>query len=264
MADLERELRELSAWLETPDPPDVTAQVRARLTAERTATSAPRLRIRAPRLRAAVPRLLAVRRRRRWRYAVVAALVAVLVAMLPPGRAALADAVTGLLRFAGITISTSPDPVLPTASPSPLPAQHPAELMQAQQAVAFPIRLPAALGPPERVLVADPDGSGGHRVVTLLWRGGAVRLDAFDGHLDPVFFKQAGAAAAEWTVVDGRQAVWIGAPHPVSYVDRSGVVREESARLAAETLIWERDGVTYRLEGAFTLTEAVEVAQSLT
>ncbi|GAA0363383.1 hypothetical protein GCM10009541_02040 [Micromonospora gifhornensis] len=264
MADLDRELRELSAWLETPDPPDVTAQVRARLTAERTATSAPRFQIRTPRLRAAVPRLRAVGRRRRWRYAVVAALVTLLVAVLPPGRAALADAVTGLLRFAGITISTSPEPVLPTASPSPLPAQHPAGLTQAQQAVRFPIRLPAALGPPERVLVADPDGSGGHRVVTVLWQGGAVRLDAFDGKLNPVFFKQAGGAGAEWTFVDGRQAVWIDAPHPVSYVDRSGVVREESARLAAETLVWERDDVTYRLEGAFTLTEAVEVAQSLT
>ncbi|AEB45947.1 hypothetical protein [Micromonospora maris] len=263
MADLERELRELSAWLDTPDPPDVTAQVRARLTAQHTATSAPRFRIGTPRLWAAVPRLWAVGRRRRWRYAVVAALVALLVAVLPPGRAALADAVTGLLRFAGITISTSPDPVLPTASPSPLPAQHPAELTQAQQAVRFPIRLPATLEPPERVLVADPDDTGAHRVVTVLWRSGAVRLDAFDGKLNPVFFKQAGGAGAEWTFVDGRQAVWIDAPHPVSYVDRSGVVREESARLAAATLIWEQDGVTYRLEGEFTLAEAVEVAQSL-
>ncbi|MEV6692077.1 hypothetical protein AB0M35_11485 [Micromonospora sp. NPDC051196] len=256
MADLERELRELSAWLETPDPPDVTAQVRARLTATRTSTAAPRL-------RAAAPRLLTAVGRRRLRYAVATALAALLVASLPPGRAALADAVTGLLRFAGITISTSSDPVPPTGSPSPLPAQRTAELAQAQQLVHFPIRLPVTLGPPERVLVADPDGTGGHRVVTLLYRGGEVRLDAFDGQLDPVFFKQASGSEAEWTEVDGRQAVWVGAPHPVSYVDRSGVVREESARLAAATLIWEQDGVTYRLEGEFTLTEAVEAAKSL-
>ncbi|TCB98475.1 hypothetical protein E0H26_08850 [Micromonospora zingiberis] len=250
MADLERELRELSAWLETPDPPDVTAQVRARLTAT---SDAP----------VAAPRLRAGGGRRRWRYALAAALAALLVAVLPPGRAALADAVTGLLRFAGITISTAPDPVLPTGSPSPLPAQRTAELEQAQRAVRFPIRVPATLGPPERVLVADPDGTGAHRVATLLYRDGAVRLDAFDGRLDPVFSKQAGGAGAEWTQVDGAQAVWIRGPHPVTYVDRSGAVRAASARLAAATLIWEQDGVTYRLEGEFTTAEAVGIANSL-
>ncbi|MEV6814002.1 hypothetical protein [Micromonospora sp. NPDC051296] len=245
MDDLERELRDLSAWLETPEPPDVTAQVRARLAAE--PGSAP-----------ARPRWW----RRRWRYAVAAALAALLIALLPPGRAALADAVTGLLRFAGITISTSSEPVLPTGSPSPLPAQRSAELEEAQRAVRFPIRVPTKLGPPERVLVADPDGTGSHRVATLLYRG-ELRLDAFDGRLDPVFFKQAGGAGAEWTQVGGQQAVWVGGPHPVSYVDRSGTVREESARLAAATLIWEEGGVSYRLEGQLTMTEAVEIATSL-
>ncbi|WP_327038276.1 hypothetical protein [Micromonospora maris] len=246
MDDLERELRELSAWLETPEPPDVTARVRARLAAEPP---------RAP----ARPRWW----RRRWRYAVAAALAALLVAVLPPGRAALADAVAGLLRFAGITISTSSAPVPPTGSPSPLPAQRPAELDEAQRAVRFPIRVPAKLGPPERVLVADPDGTGGHRVATLLYRGGELRLDAFDGRLNPVFFKEAGAVGAEWTQVGGQQAIWVGGPHPVSYVDRGGTVRQESARLAAATLIWEEAGVTYRLEGRLTMADAVEIAASL-
>ncbi|EEP71137.1 hypothetical protein MCAG_01464 [Micromonospora sp. ATCC 39149] len=245
MDDLERELRELSRWLETPSPPDVTAQVRARLTA--VTASAP-----------------AVRKRRwRWRYAVAATLAALLVAVLPPGRTALADAAAGLLRFAGITISTSPTPVLPAGSPSPLPAQRAAGLDEAQRAVRFPIRVPAKLGPPEQVLVADPDGAGNHRVATLLYRRGALRLDAFDGQLDPVFFKEAGGPGAEWTQVGGRQAVWIGGPHSVSYMDRDGVVRQESARLAGATLVWEGAGVTYRLEGELTMAEAVEIAASL-
>ncbi|GAB3838416.1 hypothetical protein GCM10029963_04470 [Micromonospora andamanensis] len=88
MDDLERELRDLAGWLATPEPPDVTDRVRARLVA--------------------APGTRRVARRRRLRYALAAALAAVLVAVLPPGRAALADAMTGLLRFAGITISTSP------------------------------------------------------------------------------------------------------------------------------------------------------------
>ena len=59
MDDLERELRDLAPWLETPDAPDVAARVRARLAAP-------------------------ARRRRRWRYYLAAALVALVVAVLPP------------------------------------------------------------------------------------------------------------------------------------------------------------------------------------
>jgi hypothetical protein len=236
--DLERELRDLSAWLETPDAPEVTARVRAQLAAP-------------------------VPRRRRWRYYLAAALVALLVALLPPGRAALADAVAGLLRFAGIIIATSPAPALPTGTPSPLPSQRPATLDEARRNVRFPIRLPAKLGPPDQVLVADPDGTGTYRVATLLYRGGALRIDAFDGRLDPVFQKQAGGPGADWVQVNGGFAVWIGGPHALTYVDRAGQVRVETARLAASTLIWEQAGVSYRLEGDLTKLEAIEIANSL-
>ncbi|MEE3921495.1 hypothetical protein V2I01_34340 [Micromonospora sp. BRA006-A] len=163
MDDLERELRELTGWLEPARTPDLTARVRARLDAP------------AP--------------RRRWRYVLAAALAALLVAALPPGRAALADAVTGLLRFSGVVVDTAPA-TPPTGTPSPLPAQHEVALAEAQRQVRFPIRVPARLGAPERVLVADPDGTGAHRVASLLYRGGTVRLDAFDGSLDIVFHKR--------------------------------------------------------------------------
>ncbi|MFI7489942.1 hypothetical protein ACIBXA_16345 [Micromonospora echinaurantiaca] len=242
MDDLERELRALSTSLRTPEPPDVTARVRARLVAP------------------PAPRRI---RWRRWRYHLAAALVALLVALLPPGRAAVADAVAGLLRFAGITVDTSSEPDLPTGTPSPMPSQRPAALAEAQRAVRFPIRVPAALGPPEQVLVADPDGTGGHRVATLLYRGGALRLDAFDGRLDPVFHKQASGPGTELVQLDGDFAVWVGGPHTVAYVDRTGTVRVETARLAASTLIWEEAGVTYRLEGEVTKAEAMEIAGTL-
>ncbi|MGW5669921.1 hypothetical protein [Micromonospora sp. NPDC003776] len=238
MDDLERDLRDLAACLDTPPAPDVTARVRARLTAPPP-------------------------RRRRWRYWLAAVLAALLVAVLPPGRAALADAVAGLLRFSGIVIGTSPTPVLPSITPSPLPAQRPVALDEAQRKVRFPIRVPAALGAPERVLVADPDGTGTYRVATLLYRGGALRLDAFDGHLDPVFQKQAAGPDVQWTQVNGDFAVWIGGPHALEYVDRGGTVRVETARLAAATLIWGEAGVSYRLEGDLTRDEAVAIANSL-
>ncbi|PWR05395.1 hypothetical protein DKT68_27145 [Micromonospora acroterricola] len=236
MDDLERELRDLSPWLETPVAPDVTAGVRARLTAYPS-------------------------RRRRWRSYAAALAALLLVVALPPGRAALADAVAQLLRFAGVSVATAPG--LPAGTPSPLPSQRTVTLDEAQRAARFPIRLPARLGPPERVLVADPDGAGSHRVATLLYRGGALRIDAFDGRLDLAFHKQT-SRATDWVQVHGDFAVWVGGPHTLAYVDRAGEVRVETARLAASTLIWQYRGVSYRLEGDITRLEAIEIAASLT
>ncbi|MEV4765458.1 hypothetical protein AB0J89_22850 [Micromonospora chokoriensis] len=235
MGDLERELRDLSAWLETPEPPDVTARVRVRLD----------------------------RPVRRWRPLAAAALVALLVALVPPTRAAVADAVAGLLRFAGVGIATSSAPTPPAGTPSPLPAQRTAALDEAQRAVRFEIRLPASLGLPERVLVADPDPSGVCRVATLLYDGGALRIDAFDGRLNLAFYKEVTAPGAEWTQVDGDLAIWVDRPHVLSYVDRAGEVREETARLAASTLVWQDADVSYRLEGSLGKAEALEIAKSL-
>ncbi|WP_406064740.1 hypothetical protein [Micromonospora sp. NBC_00860] len=238
MGDLERELRDLSAWLDTPDPPDVTARVRVRLS-----TPAPR--------------------RRRWRSLAAVALVTLLVALLPPTRAAIADVVTGLLRFAGVSIATSPTPMPPAGTASPLPGQRTVALDEAQRAVRFPIRLPARLGPPEQVLVADPDATGRYRVATLLYDGGALRVDAFDGHLDLAFHKEVTPPGANWVQVNDHFAVWVDGPHALSYVDRAGEIRRETARLAASTLIWQDDDVSYRLEGTLTKAEAIEIARSL-
>ncbi|MEU1240321.1 hypothetical protein ABZ388_08175 [Micromonospora parva] len=238
MGDLERELRDLSTWLDTPDPPDVSARVRVRLS-----TPAPR--------------------RRRWRSLAAVALVTLLVAVLPPTRAAIADVVTGLLRFAGVSIATAPAPTPPGANASPLPGQRVVALDEAQRAVRFPIRLPAKLGPPERVLVADPDATGRYRVATLLYDGGALRVDAFDGHLDLAFHKEVTPPGANWVQVNGDFAVWVDGPHVLSYVDRAGGIRRETARLAASTLIWQDNEVSYRLEGHLTRAEAIEIARSL-
>ncbi|RQX06065.1 hypothetical protein [Micromonospora inaquosa] len=238
MGDLERELRDLSAWLDTPDPPDVTARVRVRLSTPAS-------------------------RRRRWRSLAAAVLVALLVAVLPPTRAAIADVVTGLLRFAGVSIATGPAPPPPGGGASPLPGQRVVALDEAQRAVRFPIRLPATLGPPGQVLVADPDATGRYRVATLLYDDGALRVDAFDGHLDLAFHKEVSPPGADWVRVNDDFAVWVDGPHVLSYVDRAGGIRRETARLAASTLIWQDHEVSYRLEGDLTKAEAIEIARSL-
>lgn len=238
MDDLEAELRDLGAWLETPAAPDVTARVHDRLVGR-------------------VPGW------RRWRSVAAAALVALLVAVLPPTRAAVADALGEVLRFAGVDIVTSSTSPPPGGEPSPLPSLRTVGLDEARRAVRFPIRVPAALGPPERVSIADPNASGAYRVATLLYHGGNLRLDAFDGRLDLTFHKRTSRPGTEWTQVDGDFAVWVDGPHVLSYVDRSGQIRRETARLAASTLIWEQAGVTYRLEGPRTMAEALDIARSL-
>jgi hypothetical protein len=64
--------------------------------------------------------------------------------------------------------------------------------------------------------------------------------------------------------VHGSPAYFLsGEPHEVLLVDETGEPVFESARLARDVLVWEDDGRTLRIEGALTLSEAVDVANSL-
>jgi hypothetical protein len=238
--ELITELRDLAPWLAVPPAADQTAAVRRRLTV----ASRRRLRVRV------------------WIASVVAA-AAGTVAAVAPARAAVVDAVGDLLRVAGVEVDRSPrtEP-LPTHA-SPLPSLRAVSLSEARQVALFPVRVPSALGAPERVELIDPDPAGAPRVVTLIYRGGAVRLDQFDGDADPTFFKS--APQAEFADVgDGNSlAVWLPAPHAVTYVGRDGVQRTETARLATPTLLWTTGSRTYRLEGLTSREEAERIARSL-
>jgi hypothetical protein len=236
--DLVTELRALGPWLDVPEPADQLTAVRSRLTSPR------------PHLRHA----------RRWIAVAVAALVGT-VAAVAPARAAVVDAVGDLLRVAGIEVRREAAPGgLPT-QPSPLPSTRSTGLDEARRAARFPVRVPAALGTPEQILLADPDNAGAPRVVTLTYRGGGVRFDQFDGAPTIAFFKT--APDAQWVQIGTDPAIWLAGPHPVTYVGRDGVARTETARLAGPTLIWASSGVTYRLEGLPTLEEARAAALSL-
>jgi len=183
------------------------------------------------------------------------------VAGIAPARAAVVDAVGGLLRLAGVEVQREPAPGGLPARPSPLPSVRAVGLEEARRAALFPVRVPTVLGAPEQVLLADPDPAGAPRVVTLLYRGGALRLDQFDGTLSPYFFKT--APDARWADLTTGDGIWLRAPHPVTYVGRDGVKRTGTARLAGPTLIWTDGEVAYRLEGVAELAEARRIALSL-
>lgn len=238
MPDIERELRELAATVVVPEPPDVRAAVRARIETP-SRSSRPARPVRAG-----------------WVAAVIAALLAATLIASPQARAAVAD----VFRFAGVDVhwgSNADDaPVVPK---SPLPGAEPIDLTAARAQAEFEIGVPARLGHPDRVVVAD-----GARVVSLLYdrNGAPIRLDEFDGRLEPIFFKTVNAMAVPSRLENG-PAWWLPGPHTVRYVDRDGVVRDETARLAASTLIWESDGVSFRLEGNISRAEAIRIADSL-
>jgi hypothetical protein len=68
----------------------------------------------------------------------------------------------------------------------------------------------------------------------------------------------------EFTSVRASEAYWIGGePHLFFYEGRDGAIRQETLRLAGNVLLWAEDGVTYRVEGAGSLAEAVRIAGSL-
>ena len=131
----------------------------------------------------------------------------------------------------------------------------------------FGVGVPAALGDPDRVGVSDDQ-----RVVVLQWQdvgsaGGGVasplvQLDQIAGSPDPYYVKKV-FDDVQFTTVNGREAVWLEKPHPIVVVDPSGVELTQTARQSGPSLIWQRSGVTLRLEGVPDLEQAVAIAQSV-
>ena len=237
--ELEAGLRALGETLYVPTPPpDATARaIRARLEALEGQDAPSHRRGLSPRVRLSPRKAVAA----------VAVFLAVLIGATPQGRAA----VVSVLRFAGVEIRVGDPGPLPTGVPSPLPSERRVTLDEARRTAEFPVTVPAALGDPADVRVAD-----GGRVVTLLWPG--IRLDEYDGTLTVVFRKELGEPWPE--EVPAIRGWWIQQPHGVSYLPMNGDPPSEE-RVAGPTLIWQRGRVGLRLEGA-DREQAVQIANS--
>jgi hypothetical protein len=226
MPDLERELRGLGASIAFPPTPELAASVRARLP-ERTPSLWPR------------------------RLVLVAAVVgAAVVAGL-----AIPQARSAILRVFGVgAVHIEYVDRLPAVRPE---AQL--DLGPEISAEETPFRLL------ESPLLGNPDGlyASGDVVTQLYGSTDHVRLlvTQIGGRaLRPdVVKKVVGTTTnAEFVSIPGsyEPAVWIeGAPHILS-------LPNAPERLAANTLIWTQGNRTMRLEGAESLDEAVEIAQS--
>lgn len=200
-----------------------------------------------PDLRAGVLTRLERPHRRVW-LAVALAVVAACGALLaiPQTRAA----ILRVLEFGGVRIERTEEQ--PTATRTEPITGGPVTLDEARRAVGFTLLVPRRY---ERVNLHR--GVPGN-MVSFLWDG--YVLSEWQG--EQLFEKSIGPNSRIRRVqVDFAPGVWItGAPHAVTYLDRDGEPRHQTRRLAGNVLLWNRAGITYRLEGAKTLDEALRLA----
>jgi len=243
MADLERDLRELGRELAFPPDPDLVAGIRARI--------------------AEPPRRRFVPQWRTLAIALSALVVALGIALsVPPAR----SAILRVFGVGGVRIELVDKLPERPASGAGVPGER-KSLAEARRRVDFPVRVPTVDGfdDPDSVFVSSVVPGG----AVFLVYGPADRpralLTAFETRGFPFAEKSVGPGSRYLPAsVAGSLGAWIeGAPHQFYFRDRNGRIQPGTLRLATNTLVWRRDGVTYRLEGELTLPQAIQVAESL-
>ena len=255
--DFETQLRSIASGMEYPPTPDIAGSVAARLPVS------PR-----PRL---VNRTFA-------RSLVFVLILLASLMVIPPVRAAVLDFIqVGIVRIfradpapapetlpATMTpLTATPGPTLPSLIPLLEELDGETSLAAAQQLTGYPILLPtypAELGEPDRVFVQDADGP----MTILVWIDphdpGEVRMSL---HFIPEgswAIEKMGPVVIEETRVNNDRAVWAVGPYPVRLFNGDLQFRR---LIDGHVLIWERDGVTYRLETDASMEEGVQIAESL-
>ncbi|HZD11457.1 MAG TPA: hypothetical protein VE553_08955 [Candidatus Binatia bacterium] len=163
-----------------------------------------------------------------------------------------------------LTTSTIPATPAPATMDETVPLLLPAtrtSLEAAGAAFGRSIRLPAfppELGAPDRVFVDNGDGA---QVVILAWWGsgsGEPRYTLYEIAATNFAYKR--AEAVDLTTVNGEEAFWIEGPH--GFALRGGEMWDWDLT-AGPILIWTEGDVTYRLEGATSLDDARQIAESV-
>ena len=256
MADLERALRDLGEYLDHPAGLNLASAVRLRLEEQPAAT------------RRTLPAIPVARRRAVLSFA-TAVVVFVMSALgfWAPAREAVAD----LFGLRGVLFSRQPSPVRPGEG---LRVGRPVDLDAARRGVDFALRIPARLGPPDAVYL---DEAAPATVVAFVYRPGSGRpevrttgvgflVSQFRGRVDAaVMTKFLGPGSTiEPITVNGGRGFWLPEPgHVVMYLDQQDRIQEDTARLTANVLLWERDGVITRLESRLPRAEMLAIATSM-
>jgi hypothetical protein len=257
--ELEQRLDSIRQAIDWPATPALAGRIRARI-----ATPAP---IARPWFQS------------RWALAAAVAVVA-LAALLAyaPSRDAIAS-------WINLHTTITRQSVIPTPSPQPpgplgkrLGLGSLTTLAQAQKQVKWHILLPSGLGQPDEVYVQFPPGGPPEGEVTLVYSarpgfniagetGVAVLVTELKGQADSLFFGKiiGNGTTMEQVTVNGHPGYWIsGKPHDFFFIDADGNTRDETLRLATNTLLIDDNGTVIRIEGDMTKAQALELADSLT
>ncbi|HYH51351.1 MAG TPA: hypothetical protein VEG38_17525 [Acidimicrobiia bacterium] len=242
MADLDRALRDLGQHLDYPAAPDLAGNVRRRITA----SAAPR------------------------RHLVLSTAMAVVVFLLSllgfwaPAREAVAD----LFGLRGVLFSRQEAPVRPGER---LSLGRPVSLEEAGKRVDFPVRLFPRFGAPDAIYADD---GAPEAVVSTVYAAGAalpevrstgvgLLVSQFRGRFDTAIISKffGPKTTVEAVSVNGHRGFWLPEPaHVVLFLDREGNLREDTARLTANVLLWEEDGVITRLESRLGKDQMLAIA----
>lgn len=203
-----------------------------------------------------------------WRPATrvtLAALAAVLVVVgialaVPQSRRALAD----FFGFGHVRVEIGPPLGPPPPVLSPQSFARPVSLRTAQQAVDFPSRFPTRDGAHLRPDAVYLQGEGASLPVVIF----VYEDEGFDLYQTRAgFFGKGGPDPSLIHEIQfgGHEALRIDeGGHIASFLDAQGRVMVESRRTVGRaTLLWEQDGITYRLETSLPQEEAIRVAESL-
>lgn len=200
-------------------------------------------------------------RRRLVAAVAIAAVVVAVVLAFPAPREALAR----FLGIGGVVVEQVDRIDLPEAVPTDESLGERVDLSSVASIVGFEPRLPAAAGLDEPEVYVRTDIGGGlvsfvysdadeapGLIITQFRTGREVALKQID---------EAGVTMVE--IREGVVGLWVEGTHTIVFFDDTGDLVADSARLVANTLVWEEDGSTLRIETLLPLEDALEIARSL-
>jgi hypothetical protein len=255
MPDLEQRLGDLAGDVYWPATPPLAGRVRARISARPTPWFTRRLALAAVAVAVAAGALIAY----------------------PPSRAAMADWINLHVLIEPVTHPPTPTPLPPGPLGKRLGLGSPTTLSRARGQLPWNIAVPSQLGGPDEVYLQEPPEGPSLGEVTLVYSvrpgipvsgqtGVAALITEARGSVDQNFFgKMIGPGTTlEAVSVGGHQGYWIaGQPNIFFFIDAAGSFRNETLRLATNTLILDYGGTIVRIEGDLTKDQALQIAASL-
>lgn len=250
-------LEDVARDVEFPETPALAERVRARIESG----PLPVATIRLPRTR---PRLAGP--------VLVAACIAALVLGLTLSLSVTARrAVADLLGVVGIRVTFGEEPPATPRPADQIRLGTPVSEAAANERAGFRVKVPgAASGTPTYYF--DPAIGASGQVSVVYPQDAATLADVdllvteFVASLEADYVKKLTTlgSTVRYVQVRASEGYWIGGePHYFFYGGRGREFGRESVRLAGKVLLWEEGGITYRIEGAGSLREALALAASL-